>query len=87
MTEELHKSVRSWSSVFHIWFDWLNVKIPDVKTGDDRVDAIVVDEESVGAVNARGCGGKVLRGDGALQRYLAQAHLVDQKVWSELSLV
>lgn len=54
-------------------------EIPDVKTGDDRVDAIVVDEESVGAVNARGCGGKVLRGDGALQRYLAQAHLVDQK--------
>lgn len=54
-------------------------EIPDVKAGDDRVDAIVVDEESVGAVNARGCGGKVLRGDGALQRYLAQAHLVDQR--------
>ncbi|KAK4375328.1 hypothetical protein RND71_006005 [Anisodus tanguticus] len=50
-------------------------EIPDVKAGDDRVDAIVVDEESVGAVNARGCGGKVLRGDGSLQRYLAQAHL------------
>ncbi|KAK4365682.1 hypothetical protein RND71_013562 [Anisodus tanguticus] len=55
-------------------------EIPDVKAGDDRVDAIVVDEESVGAVNARGCGGKVLRGDGALQRYLAQAHLVNQRV-------
>ncbi|XP_060217440.1 CLP protease regulatory subunit CLPX3, mitochondrial-like [Lycium barbarum] len=54
-------------------------EIPDVKAGDDRVDAIVVDEESVGAVNARGCGGKVLRGDGALQRYLAQAHLVDRE--------
>ncbi|KAJ8557787.1 hypothetical protein K7X08_004553 [Anisodus acutangulus] len=54
-------------------------EIPDVKAGDDRVDAIVVDEESVGAVNARGCGGKVLRGDGALQRYLAQAHLVNQR--------
>ncbi|XP_055830063.1 CLP protease regulatory subunit CLPX1, mitochondrial-like [Solanum dulcamara] len=54
-------------------------EIPDVKSGDDRVDAIVVDEESVGAVNARGCGGKVLRGDGALQRYLAQAHSVDQR--------
>ncbi|XP_009616314.1 CLP protease regulatory subunit CLPX3, mitochondrial isoform X1 [Nicotiana tomentosiformis] len=54
-------------------------EIPDVKAGDDRVDAIVVDEESVGAVNAPGCGGKVLRGDGALQRYLAQAHSVDQR--------
>ncbi|KAL3366306.1 hypothetical protein AABB24_011131 [Solanum stoloniferum] len=54
-------------------------EIPEVKSGDDRVDAIVVDEESVGAVNARGCGGKVLRGDGALQRYLAQADLVDQR--------
>lgn len=54
-------------------------EIPDVKSGDDRIDAIVVDEESVGAVNARGCGGKVLRGDGALQRYLDQADLVDQR--------
>lgn len=54
-------------------------EIPDVKSGDDRVDAIVVDEESVGPVNARGCGGKVLRGDGALQRYLAQAQLVEQR--------
>lgn len=63
------------------------MQIPDVKSGDDRIDAIVVDEESVGAVNARGCGGKVLRGDGALQRYLDQADLVDQRVRSELSLV
>lgn len=83
----MSKSVRSRASVFHIWFNWLNVQIPDVKSGDDRIDAIVVDEESVGAVNARGCGGKVLRGDGALQRYLDQADLVDQRVRSELSLV
>ncbi|KAM3338232.1 CLP protease regulatory subunit CLPX1, mitochondrial [Capsicum galapagoense] len=54
-------------------------EIPDVKSGDDRVDAIVVDEESVGAVNARGCGGKVLRGNGALQQYLAQAQMVEQR--------
>ncbi|KAG8634177.1 CLP protease regulatory subunit CLPX3, mitochondrial isoform X2 [Manihot esculenta] len=46
-------------------------EIPDVKTGSDRIDAVVVDEESVGSVNATGCGGKVLRGDGALERYLA----------------
>ncbi|WCJ29032.1 ATP-dependent Clp protease ATP-binding subunit ClpX [Euphorbia peplus] len=47
-------------------------EIPDQKTGNDRVDAVVIDEESVGSVNAPGCGGKILRGDGALERYLAQ---------------
>ncbi|KAH7832874.1 hypothetical protein Vadar_000917 [Vaccinium darrowii] len=48
---------------------------PDIRTGNDRVDAVVVDEESVGSVNSPGCGGKILRGDGALERYLAMAKL------------
>ncbi|WKA11848.1 hypothetical protein VitviT2T_029304 [Vitis vinifera] len=52
-------------------------EIPDVKTGKDRVDAVVVDEESVGSVNAPGCGGKILRGDGALDCYLAETKLKD----------
>lgn len=52
-------------------------EIPDVKTGNDRVDAVVVDEESVGSVSAPGYGGKVLRGDGALQKYLAETKLKD----------
>ncbi|KAG7025120.1 CLP protease regulatory subunit CLPX3, mitochondrial [Cucurbita argyrosperma subsp. argyrosperma] len=47
-------------------------EIPDVKTGNERVDAVVVDEESVGSLNSRGCGGKILRGDEALERYLAE---------------
>ncbi|XP_022974047.1 CLP protease regulatory subunit CLPX3, mitochondrial-like [Cucurbita maxima] len=47
-------------------------EIPDVKTGNESVDAVVVDEESVGSLNSRGCGGKILRGDGALERYLAE---------------
>ncbi|KAI4375190.1 hypothetical protein MLD38_013093 [Melastoma candidum] len=47
-------------------------EIPDVKTGSDRVDAVVVDEESVGSLEAPGCGGKILRGDGALKRYLEE---------------
>lgn len=47
-------------------------QIPDVMTGNDRVEAVVVDEESVGSVNAPGCGGKILRGDGALEQYLAK---------------
>ncbi|KAK3031453.1 hypothetical protein RJ639_036513 [Escallonia herrerae] len=53
-------------------------EIPDAKTGSDRVDAVVVDEESVGSENASGCGGKILRGDGALEHYLAQTKLKDQ---------
>lgn len=52
-------------------------QIPDVKSGNDRVDAVVVDEESVGSVNSPGCGGKVLRGDGALEKYLADTKLED----------
>ncbi|KDP37794.1 hypothetical protein JCGZ_06696 [Jatropha curcas] len=47
-------------------------EIPDVRTGNDRIDTVVVDEESVGSVNAPGCGGKILRGEGALEHYLAE---------------
>ncbi|CAK7340036.1 unnamed protein product [Dovyalis caffra] len=50
-------------------------EIPDVKTGSDRVDAVVIDEESVGSVNAPGSGGKILRGDGALEHFLAEYKL------------
>uniref|UniRef100_A0A2P2KUL3 ATP-dependent clp protease ATP-binding subunit clpx n=2 Tax=Rhizophora mucronata TaxID=61149 RepID=A0A2P2KUL3_RHIMU len=52
-------------------------EIPDSKTGNDRVDAVVIDEDSVGSVNAPGCGGKILRGDGALEQYLLQHKLED----------
>ncbi|XP_061345840.1 CLP protease regulatory subunit CLPX1, mitochondrial-like isoform X2 [Gastrolobium bilobum] len=47
-------------------------EIPDVKAGNELIDAVVVDEESVGSLNALGCGGKILHGDGALERYLAK---------------
>ncbi|KAG4991752.1 hypothetical protein JHK87_025209 [Glycine soja] len=47
-------------------------EIPDIKTGSDRVDAVVIDEESVGSLTAPGCGGKILHGDGALKQYLAK---------------
>uniref|UniRef100_A0A2N9J7S2 Clp ATPase C-terminal domain-containing protein n=1 Tax=Fagus sylvatica TaxID=28930 RepID=A0A2N9J7S2_FAGSY len=52
-------------------------EIPDVKAGNDRVDAVVIDEESVGTASAPGRGGKILRGDGALERYLAETKLKD----------
>ncbi|XP_019441138.1 PREDICTED: CLP protease regulatory subunit CLPX1, mitochondrial-like isoform X1 [Lupinus angustifolius] len=47
-------------------------EIPDIKEGNEQIDAVVVDEESVGSENAPGCGGKILRGDGTLERYLAK---------------
>ncbi|KAG5078369.1 hypothetical protein JHK82_057064 [Glycine max] len=47
-------------------------EIPDVKAGNELIGAVVVDEESVGSVNAPGCGGKILCGDGALELYLAK---------------
>ncbi|KAJ9676442.1 hypothetical protein PVL29_025124 [Vitis rotundifolia] len=62
-------------------------EIPDVKTGKDRVDAVVVDEEAVGSVNAPGRGGKILRGDGALDCYLAETKLKDPVVSSDISIV
>ncbi|KAK2658412.1 hypothetical protein Ddye_004945 [Dipteronia dyeriana] len=52
-------------------------EIPDVKTGKDKVDAVVVDEESVGSVSTPGCGGKILHGEGAFERYLHEASLKD----------
>ncbi|KAL1340148.1 hypothetical protein AAHE18_U096100 [Arachis hypogaea] len=58
-------------------------EIPDVKTGNEQIDAVVVDEESVGSVNAIGCGGKILRGEGALERYLAK--MEDSKVKGDVA--
>ncbi|KAL8060064.1 hypothetical protein ABFS82_03G127000 [Erythranthe guttata] len=48
-------------------------EIPDARSGKERVDAVVVDEESVGTSDVAGCGGKLLEGEGALERYLAAA--------------
>ncbi|XP_073225020.1 CLP protease regulatory subunit CLPX1, mitochondrial isoform X2 [Cicer arietinum] len=46
-------------------------EIPDIRTGDDVIDAVVVDEDSVGG---EGCvkGAKILHGRGALDRYLSE---------------
>lgn len=56
------------------------IQIPDVKTGSDRIDAVVVDEESVGSAETPGFGGKILRGDSALEHYLAETKLKDSGV-------
>ncbi|CAN4085718.1 unnamed protein product [Withania somnifera] len=53
-------------------------EIPDVRTGDDVIDAVVVDEESVGT-EGRGCGGKILYGKGAFARYVSQNRSKDSE--------
>ncbi|CAD5178051.1 unnamed protein product [Musa acuminata subsp. malaccensis] len=47
-------------------------EIPDVKTGCERIDAVVVDEEAIGSADKPGCGAKILRGVDALEGYLSE---------------
>ncbi|MCL7025624.1 hypothetical protein MKW94_025275 [Papaver nudicaule] len=55
-------------------------EIPDAKIGSDKIDAVVVDEEAIESVNSYGLGAKILRGEGSLERYLAEVSLKDQTV-------
>ena len=54
-------------------------QIPDIRTGDDIIDAVVVDEKAVGS-EGRGSGAKILYGKGALDRYLSQQKVKDLEV-------
>ncbi|XP_059447320.1 CLP protease regulatory subunit CLPX2, mitochondrial-like isoform X1 [Corylus avellana] len=45
-------------------------EIPDMKAEIDTMNAVLVDEEAVGPVDAPGCGAKILRADGALDQLL-----------------
>ncbi|XP_030933858.1 CLP protease regulatory subunit CLPX1, mitochondrial-like [Quercus lobata] len=57
-------------------------EIPDIRTGDDIIDAVVVDEEAVGS-EGRGSGAKILYGKGALDRYLLQQKVKDLETTAE----
>lgn len=37
---------------------------------DEKIDAVVLDEEAVGAPDGTGSGAKILRGEGALEIFL-----------------
>ncbi|KAJ7965344.1 CLP protease regulatory subunit like [Quillaja saponaria] len=54
-------------------------EIPDVRTGDNIIDAVVVDEEAI-EYEGRGCGAKILYGPGALDRYLSENKKKDSKI-------
>ncbi|TVU32419.1 hypothetical protein EJB05_24150 [Eragrostis curvula] len=47
-------------------------EIPETRSEKDKIDAVVVDEESVGSANQHGFGAKILCGEGALDLYLAK---------------
>lgn len=57
------------------------MQIPDIRTDDDVIDAVVVDEEAVGG-EGRGRGAKILYGKGALDQYLSE-----QKNDSEVCII
>ncbi|KAL6634577.1 hypothetical protein ACP70R_027248 [Stipagrostis hirtigluma subsp. patula] len=59
-------------------------EIPDAKSGEKRIDAVVVDEDAVGSVDRPGCGAKILYGDGALDRYLSQVKAMGDGAGSEV---
>ena len=48
--------------------------MPDVlPSGEEKIDAVVLDDDAVGAPDGNGDGAKILRGDGALDVYLGNS--------------
>lgn len=60
---------------------WILLQIPDVRTGENIIDAVIVDEESIG-LDRPGSGAKILYGKGALERYLSGQKVEERKVES-----
>lgn len=58
-------------------------EVPDVTTASEKVDAVVLDEESVGPPDGQGTGAKILRGHGAFEQYLCKAQKRTQKDGAE----
>uniref|UniRef100_A0ACD5YWI5 Uncharacterized protein n=1 Tax=Avena sativa TaxID=4498 RepID=A0ACD5YWI5_AVESA len=59
-------------------------EIPDTKSGEKRIDAVIVDEDAVGSLDRPGCGAKILYGDGAFDSYLSQIKAVGDGAGSEV---
>lgn len=69
------------SGLLYSFFELL--QIPDERTGDDIIDAVVVDEEAVGS-EGRGCGAKILYGRGSLTNFLSKQKSKDVEVTVQL---
>ncbi|XP_024024172.1 CLP protease regulatory subunit CLPX1, mitochondrial [Morus notabilis] len=54
-------------------------EIPDVRTAENKINAVVVDEEAVGLEGRPGCGAKILYGQGAFHSYLSEHNLKDSE--------
>ncbi|KAJ3678107.1 hypothetical protein LUZ60_001910 [Juncus effusus] len=62
-------------------------EIPDAKRGKEKVEAVIVDSESInefGSNNKTGFGAKILRGDGAFEQYILENNLNIDKCGNEI---
>ncbi|BBN00024.1 ATP-dependent Clp protease ATP-binding subunit ClpX [Marchantia polymorpha subsp. ruderalis] len=48
-------------------------QVPDVTTTQEKIDAVVLDEDAVGPPDKQGPGAKILRGEGALEQFLSKS--------------
>lgn len=69
-----------------VFFLFICGQIPETKIGTSSVNAVLVDKEAVGSVDAPGCGAKILHGDGELERVLHEIKSKDFMVGSYSSL-
>lgn len=61
-------------------------QIPDVRTAENKINVVVVDEEAVGSEGRPGCGAKILYGQGAFDSYLSEHNLKDSEVSARISI-
>lgn len=69
-----------------VFFNFICAQIPETKIKNSSVNAVLVDKEAVGSVDASGCGAKILCGDGELERVLHETKSKDFMVSSCSSL-
>lgn len=64
---------------------YYDLQVPDAKSGKDKVDTVLVDEEAVGAPHAPGCGAKLLFSNHGMEETPEHAESRDTSVCSLIS--
>jgi len=64
----------------NIVIKWCLLQVPDVRTGTERVDAVVIDEEAVDSADGSRVVAKILRGDCTLEHFLHELKSICQTV-------